>query len=260
MWGTVIHTGTPDQCAEYANQLTNLVVSCGRKSAARPGKGFSCMPSKENVGETLLGTIASTKDCKGLAKFVTKALKKIQRKPVIKFVCETYGDAGFMRMYVKAKRQCSTSTKSVDDLVALFVGKQFEKCQAPPQKPSKVINCMPHHAEDTTTDVFQSSVATCPAQVMAINKILKSCGLSSKHEGGIGCSAGVDGSSMIIASGESKQTTRAWTKAMRAYKSSLPTVEDVSGAFTNKRKCFQLVPELNEMIAAGFECTPAPKP
>ena len=70
-----------------------------------------------------------------------------------------------MRMYVKAKRQCSTSTKSVDDLVALFVGKQFEKCTAPPQKPSKVINCMPHHAEDTTTDVFQSSVATCPAQV-----------------------------------------------------------------------------------------------
>ena len=261
MWGTVIHTGTPDQCAEYADQLTDLVVSCGRKSAARPGKGFSCMASKENAGENLLGTIASAKDCKGLAKFVTKALKKIQRKPVIKFVCEAYGDAGFMHMYVKAKRQCSASTKSMDDLVTLFVGKQFEKCTAPAQKPSKVINCMPHHAqhaEDTATDVFQSSVATCPVQVTAIKKILKSCGLSPKYEGSIKCSAGVDGSSMIVASGESKQTTRAWTKAMRVYKSSLPTVEDVAGAFTNKRKCFQLAPELNDMIDKGFECPALP--
>ena len=261
MWGTVLHGGTPDQCTEYANQLTNLAVSCGKKAASRPGKGFSCMASKENPSENLLGTVGTAKDCKGLAGTVTKALKKIQRKPVIKFTCEPYGDTGFMRMYVKSKKKCSTYTDSTNNLMKLFLDKKFEKCTAPAKEPSMYVNCMEHHGADVTTEVFQSSVATCPAQVAGINKLLKSCGLNPKYEGGVACSAGVDGSSMIIASGDAsttKLTKRAWTKAMRAYSASLPTVDTVAGAFTNARKCFLLAPALNAMIKSGWVC-PAPE-
>ena len=109
LWGTVLHPGTFEQCAEHAMQLNNLVASCGRKSALRRNNGFSCMASTSNPSESILGSVASAKDCKGLARFLTKALKKIQRKPAVKFIFEAYGDAGagFQRVYIKSKRNCA---------------------------------------------------------------------------------------------------------------------------------------------------------
>jgi len=141
MWGLVFHTGSQDACAASAARLNTLLVDCGRKAATRPGKGFSCMPSQEDPGTSVLGTVGSAKDCKGLGKFLTKALKKIERKPVVKFVCQEYQSTGFMRVYVKSKRTCVEHMGKVNALMKLYTDGSFPKCTytAPKKVPSTVL-------------------------------------------------------------------------------------------------------------------------
>ena len=139
IWGTLLHAGLQSECHETATQLNGLLVSCGRKAAARPGKGFSCMPSHDHAGTSLFGTVGSAKDCKGLGKFLTKALKKIERKPSIRFVCEAYNSTGFMRVYVKAKRSCTGYVGRINSLMRLYTSGKFVKCTAPKKEPSKVL-------------------------------------------------------------------------------------------------------------------------
>ena len=85
------------------------------------------MASWDSPGEFLLGSEGSSIDCKGLTRFLTKALKKVSSKPVVKFLCEPYG-AGFHRVKVKSARKCDEYLGSTNALLDLFEQGDFQQC------------------------------------------------------------------------------------------------------------------------------------
>ena len=268
LWGSVRHAGGMAMCTKYANDLNLLLVDCGRKIATRPNKGFSCQAAGPAPLPYELGTVASAQDCRGLVKFLTKALKKIQKKPVIKFVCEATKvnqTEGFLRIKTKSVRKCPDYIKKTNELMGMFIRKEFTQCTAPTPKPSPVLTCLKHQTLDIKTDVLQSSDATCQTQAAALSSILDSCGLPSKYQGSLTCSGSLDGSKMIVprdASDEQevKLTTRTWNKALREYKEASPIAQLVGDgldvAYSNARKCYVIMPYLNDMIANNFKCAP----
>ena len=167
------------QCSIYADTMNTVLASCGRKSAVKPNKGFSCIPAFDNDKESVFGTVASAKDCKGLVRFITKALKKIQSRPAVKFVCEVHAP-GFLRVKVKAARKCDDYLARTNALLQLHNAGDFVKCTlktttTPKPPPPTDLGCLRHHNPEVATTVLQSSEPTCPGQVSALNAILKSC-------------------------------------------------------------------------------------
>ena len=255
------HAGTEEQCATYAQELNKVLASCGKKSATRPGKGLSCVPAQEGTGLFLLGA-ASTKDCKGLARTASKALKKIQRKPAVRFTCQTYSEANsnFVRLEVKTKRRCKDDVARINTLMGLFLRGDFQKCTAPIPEPPTTLSCLPHHTSGVADDVFQSSAATCPAHAQAINQILASCGLASEFSSGVTCSSEANRLRMLVADGDQvkvKAITRALNKALKMFDEKLPAakVHVISGAvYSSKQKCPGVTDALNAMVLSNFVC------
>ena len=165
-------------------------------------------------------------------------------------------------MKVKAAKKCDDYLARTNALLQLYKAGDFEKCTVkttttPAPLPPTNLGCLGHHNPEVGNTVLQSSEATCPGQVLALNAILKSCGLKSSLAGGITCSAPQNGASMLaVARTESvvKATTRHLTKALQAFDAELPTVSVIEGVYTNARKCAEVVLGLNTMIAAGFTC------
>lgn len=263
-------TGGQAQCLAFAGKLNSVVVGCGKASAGRKDRGFSCVPAWDRPGESVLGTAGSARDCKIITKTLTKALKKVSKKPVIKFVCEAYGGS-FLRIKVKNARNCEDHVVGANTLAGLLDVGDFANCAvrttttAKPGPPAN-LGCLAHHSAQDGTGagaqaVLQSSEATCPSQVAELNTILRACGLKDKFAGGITCSAAQDGASMLLASTDgdtAKMTARSLTKAVQAHGASLPAVAVVQGAYSHSRSlCSSIAGALNAIIEAGtadFTC------
>ena len=214
------------------------MVGCGKGFASKNNRGFSCTPAWDQPEESVLGSASSAKDCKIITKTLTKALKKVSRKPVIKFVCEAYGSS-FHRVQVKSARKCDESVVGTNTLVQLLDAGDFAKCAVRTTTtarpgPSVDLGCLEHHTAQAGTGivVLQTSEATCSSQVAELDVLLKTCGLKDKFAGGITCSAAQNGSSMLMAStvGDmGKTTARYLTRVLQASDPTLPPVSIVEG-------------------------------
>ena len=252
----------------YATKLTTIVVGCGKGFAGKNNRGFTCVPAWDQPKESVLGSAGSFKDCRIITKTLTKALKKVSRKPVIKFVCEAYGGS-FHRVTLKPARMCEESVASVNTLVQLLAAGDFANCAvrttttAKPG-PTPNLGCLVHHKrqEGSSVSVLQSSEATCPSQVAELDTLLKACGLKDRFAGGITCSAAQDGSSMLTASADddtARMTARYLTRVLQARDPSLPPVSIVEGVYSNRAasKCSLVASSFNVIIEAGagaFTC------
>ena len=138
-YGLFTHDGGVAQCNVYAGKLNTLVAGCGFKLVRRgkPDRGFVCAAgATKTAGEAFIGTKGSAKDCKGLVRMITKALKRVSKHPLHKFACEAFGD-DFQRIKATNPRKCEAAAEATNSVINMVENGQFAKCnvittRAPP--------------------------------------------------------------------------------------------------------------------------------
>ena len=239
----------------YAGKFNSVVVGCGKASAGRKDRGFSCVPAWDRPGESVLGTAGSARDCKIITKTLTKALKKVSRKPVIKFVCEAYGDASWAFTALVRERAVILAVSPSALAISMLAPSWAAEHVMPPAN----LSLRPH----ALRMVFSS--ATCEGHVASLlcrTAPVPSCALWCARQlrlaGGPGLAVVVVRTAQFAKSPTSSNPARVlapatWSSQLRAL-----AVAVVQGAYSHSRSlCSSIAGALNAIIEAGtadFTC------